>query len=80
MKRVDLRHLKNDFLSALEQNILTLNSNEVCIYLFEIGDFNNIKKSVELAYKNSCEIMNSLKFNQVDWMIVVKKLKDKNEI
>lgn len=73
MKRVDLRHLKGEFIREFERGILKLRSGEVCIYLFEIGDFECIEKCANLAVRNGCEIMNSLKFNQVDWTIVVKK-------
>lgn len=73
MKRVDLRHLKGEFLGKLKDDLHTLKAGEVRIYLFEIGEFENVEKSINLAIENGCEIMNSLKFNQVDWTIVVKK-------
>lgn len=75
MKRVDLRPLKGDFLSELSNQAKRLNDGEVCIFLFEPVEFDNIEKSVNLIRKESCELMNSLKFNQVDWTIVVKKIK-----
>ena len=39
MRRVDLRHLKGEFLSALGQQIKAGEADEVIIFLFEIGDF-----------------------------------------
>jgi predicted flap endonuclease-1-like 5' DNA nuclease len=47
---------------------------EVGIFLFEIGDFSPIQKSADLVKEHGHELMNSLKFNEVDWTIVVKKL------
>lgn len=76
MKRFDLRPLKNDFygkmLELLEKDI---QKDEVAIILFEIGDFNNIQKSADVIYEAGYTLMNSLKFNEVDWTLVVKKTK-----
>jgi len=74
MKRYDLRHLKNDF----EDRMLEIMQKEaqkgdVVIFLFEIGDFSPIQRSADLVKENGYELMNSLKFNEVDWTIVVKK-------
>jgi NADH-quinone oxidoreductase subunit E len=46
---------------------------DVAIFLFEIGDFSAIQKSADLVKESGCELMNSLKFNEVDWTIVLKK-------
>lgn len=46
---------------------------EVAIFLFEIGDFSPIQKSADLIKQNGYTLMNSLKFNEVDWTISVKK-------
>ncbi|QPH85665.1 NADH-ubiquinone oxidoreductase subunit E family protein [Campylobacter concisus] len=73
MRRVDLRHLKSEFLIALGQQIKASEADEVIIFLFEIGDFNGVAKAVNLAYNLNCEVMNSLKFNQVDWVLTIKK-------
>ena len=73
MRRVDLRHLKDEFLSALGQQIKASEAGEVVIFLFEIGDFGSVKAALNLVYNLNCEIMNSLKFNQVDWAITIKK-------
>lgn len=74
MKRYDLRHLKDDFYPRMSEilNIET-KKGEVAIFLFEIGDFSPIQKSADLVKELGCELMNSLKFNEVDWTIVVKK-------
>lgn len=74
MKRFDLRHLKDKF----EDRMLEIMKNdveygEIAIFLFEIGDFTPIQKSADLIKEAGHELMNSLKFNEVDWTIVVKK-------
>ena len=46
---------------------------EVMIFLFEIGDFSGIQKSADLVEGLNSTLLNSLRFNQVDWTIVVKK-------
>jgi NADH-quinone oxidoreductase subunit E len=75
MKRYDLRHLKDDFYGKLESIIDTMREGEVNIFLFEVGDFSSVEKSAKLVKSLECELMNSLKFNEVDWSIVVKKSK-----
>ncbi|MFY9088433.1 NADH-ubiquinone oxidoreductase subunit E family protein [Arcobacter aquimarinus] len=76
MKRFDLRHLKNDFyermLELLDKQIAP---QEVAIIMFEIGDFSNIQKSADVIYEAGYTLMNSIKFNEVDWTLVVKKVK-----
>jgi NADH-quinone oxidoreductase subunit E len=74
MKRYDLRHLKDNFYERMLELIDNdLSPNEVGIFLFEIGDFSPIQKSADIVKENGHELMNSLKFNEVDWTIVVKK-------
>jgi len=74
MKRYDLRHLKENFYDRmLELLDKDLAPQEVGIFLFEIGDFSPIQKSADLVKENGHELMNSLKFNEVDWTIVVKR-------
>jgi len=79
MKRYDLRHLHDDFYGRMEELINTgLQTNEVGIFLFEVGDFTSIQKSADRVKSLGHELMNSLKFNEVDWTIVVKKLDDES--
>jgi len=74
MKRYDLRHLKDNFYDRMVELIDTdLSKGEVGIFLFEIGDFSPIQKSADIIKEHGHELMNSLKFNEVDWTIVVKK-------
>ena len=81
MKRFDLRHLKNDFYTRmLELMDKQIASEETAIIMFEIGDFSHIQKSADVVYEAGYTLMNSLKFNEVDWTIVVKKTKLEEKI
>ena len=76
MKRFDLRYLKNDFYDKmLELMYKQISSEETAIIMFEIGDFSNIQKSADVIYEAGYTLMNSIKFNEVDWTLVVKKIK-----
>jgi len=75
MRRYDLRHLHENFydrMSEIMQN--EAKKDEAIIFLFEIGDFSPIQKSADLIKEGGYELMNSLKFNEADWTIVVKKV------
>ena len=75
MKRFDLRHLKNDFGGRLEEILQTqLQKGEVGIFLFEVIDCENVQKSADIVEKSGNELLNSLRFNEVDWTIVVRKV------
>ena len=73
MQRYDLRDLKDDFYGRMLEIIDTTSVDEVSIFMFEIGDFTPIQKSADILKEAGHELMNSLKFNEVDWTIVVKK-------
>ncbi|MGX3012075.1 NADH-ubiquinone oxidoreductase subunit E family protein [Helicobacter sp. 23-1044] len=74
MKRFDLRHLGADFgVRMCEIVEAELKNGEIGIFLFEIGDFSSVEKSANLVAQNGWTLMNSLRFNEVDWSIVVKK-------
>ena len=75
MKRYDLRHLHDDFYGRMAELIDEgLKVGEVGIFLFEVGDFSHIQKSADFIRELGHDLMNSLKFNEVDWTIVVKKV------
>ncbi len=75
MQRYDLRHLKNEFYDRMSELIdKELKTGEVGIFLFEVGDFSSIQKSADVIKASGHDLMNSLKFNEVDWTIVVKKV------
>ena len=74
MKRYDLRHLHENFYDRMVELIDSdLKVGEVGIFLFEIGDFSPIQKSADVIKEHGHELLNSLKFNEVDWTIVVRK-------
>ena len=77
MKRYDLRPLKDNFYDRMMELIENdLAPEEVGIFLFEIGDFSPVQKSADIVKESGHELMNSLKFNEADWTIVVKRKKD----
>ena len=74
MKRFDLRPLKNDFLPKMVELIKEeLEDGENGIIMFEIGDFSGVQASADCIKENNWTLMNSIKFNEVDWTLVVKK-------
>lgn len=74
MKRFDLRHLGENFTTRMCEIVAQdLAQGEVGIFIFEVGDFSGVEKSANLVAQNGWTIMNSLRFNEVDWSIVVKK-------
>lgn len=73
MQRYDLRHLRDDFYSKMLDILDETKPDEVSIFMFEIGDFTPIQKSADVVKEAGHEILNSLKFNEVDWTIVVKR-------
>jgi len=74
MKRFDLRGLKHAFLPRMVQLVQReLDEGENGIFIFEIGNFSGIQESSDCVKENNWTLMNSIKFNEVDWTIVVKK-------
>lgn len=74
MKRFDLRHLKDGFYARMTELMnKEVAKDEVAIFLFELGDFSPVQKSADVVKENGWTLMNSLKFNEVDWTITVKK-------
>ena len=72
MKRYDLRHLKDNFYDRMNEVMKSSQYAEVVIFLFEIGDFSSVQKSADKVKEAGHELLNSLKFNEADWTIVVK--------
>jgi len=74
MKRYDLRHLKGAFDNRMVEIMKEeKDPKEVLIFLFEIGDFSPIQRSADVVKESGYEMTNSLKFNEADWTIVVKR-------
>ncbi|QKF72332.1 putative NADH:quinone oxidoreductase I chain E (cl24924 superfamily) [Aliarcobacter faecis] len=80
MKRVDLRELKDNFYEKMLEILKTLENEEVIIFLFEIGDFSHIQRVADFIYENEFTLMNSLKFNEKDWTVVIKNIKPEIKI
>ena len=78
MQRYDLRHLRDDFYGRMLEIIDETSEGEVSIFMFEIGDFSAIQKSADVIKEAGWTLLNSLKFNETDWTIVVKKIKVAN--
>lgn len=75
MERYDLRHLKDDFDARMGEIMDSLKKGESAIFLFEVGDFGGVQRSADLVESKECTLMNSLRYNEVDWTIVVKREK-----
>ena len=74
MIRYDLRGQKADFMPRLVELMKTeISKDENGIFLFEIGDFSAIQAVADIVKENNWTLMNSLKFNEVDWTVVIKK-------
>ncbi|MBC8236898.1 MAG: NADH-ubiquinone oxidoreductase subunit E family protein [Helicobacteraceae bacterium] len=73
MKRYDLRHLKENFEPRMKEILGEHKAGEVAIFLFEIGDFTPVQKSADLVKECGYELLNSLKFNEVDWTLVTRR-------
>jgi len=81
MKRYDLRPLKENFFERMFELIASdLRENESGIFLFEIGDFTPIQKVADFVRDKDFTLMNSIKFNEVDWTVVIKKASDPDNI
>jgi NADH-quinone oxidoreductase subunit E len=73
MQRYDLRHLKADFYGRMEAILDEMAPEEVGIFMFEVGDFSPVHESAKRVNELGHELLNSIKYNEVDWTIVVKK-------
>ncbi|MRI59322.1 MAG: hypothetical protein C6H99_07445 [Epsilonproteobacteria bacterium] len=79
MVRYDLRHLHENFYDRMNELLdNNVKSGEVAIFLFEVvsngkENFEAVQKSADLIKSRGDELLNSLKFNEVDWTIVVRK-------
>jgi len=75
MKRYDLRQHKDAFIPRLlELMDREIEAEENGIFIFEIGDFSSVQNVADAVKENNYTLMNSLKFNEVDWTVVVKKV------
>jgi NADH-quinone oxidoreductase subunit F len=72
MKRYDLRHLKEYFSDRLFELTDSSQRGEVLIFIFEIAPKETLRILIKNLKFKGHEVMNSLRFNEVDWTIVVK--------
>lgn len=79
MQRYDLRELKDNFYTRMLEIVDATSEGEVSIFMFEIGDFTAVQKSADVIKEAGYTLMNSLKYNETDWTIVVKKVKGDSE-
>jgi NADH-quinone oxidoreductase subunit E len=80
MKRYDLRGHKENFIPRLVEIMNNdIADEENGIFIFEIGDFSSVQNVADAVKENNWTLMNSLKFNEVDWTVVVKKVKPATE-
>ena len=81
MQRYDLRHLKSDFYDRMLEIMKNdAKPDEVIIFMFEVGDFSSVQKSADVIKENNYILMNSLKYNEVDWTIVVKNSTPESDV
>jgi len=74
MKKYDLRKHKENFVPRLIELMNTdIADGENGIFIFEIGDFSSVQNVADAIKENKFTLMNSLKYNEVDWTVVVKK-------
>ncbi len=74
MERYDLRKHKDNFYDRMTEIIeKEAKSGEVIIFLFELGDFTSVQKSSDIMKELGHDVLNSIKFNEVDWTLVVKR-------
>ncbi|WP_104733327.1 NADH-ubiquinone oxidoreductase subunit E family protein [Helicobacter felis] len=78
MRRFDLRHLRDEPNSVVLERMgaildESVSPGEVVIFMFEVVDFDIVEQSAEAIQARGDVLMNSLRFNRVDWTLVVKK-------
>lgn len=74
MKRYDLRGHKENFMPRLVELMNSeIKADENGIFLFEVCDFAHVQEVADLVKENNWTLMNSLKFNEVDWTVVIRK-------
>ncbi len=75
MERYDLRKLKDEKLTDRMVEVMDTiaKPGEVIIFMFEVGDFSPVHKTMDVMKQQGHDIMNSIKFNEVDWTLVVKR-------
>ncbi|MDR2151854.1 MAG: NADH-ubiquinone oxidoreductase subunit E family protein [Helicobacteraceae bacterium] len=74
MKRFDLRELKDEAIDRMLAIIDgELAESEAAIFIFEATDFSIVQRSADAIKELNYELLNSLKYNEVDWTISMRK-------
>ena len=74
MKRFDLRELKQEAIGRMKTIIADeLAQNEAALFIFEAKDFSIVQNSADAVKELNCELLNSLKYNEVDWTVSIRK-------
>ncbi|WP_104641512.1 NADH-ubiquinone oxidoreductase subunit E family protein [Helicobacter bizzozeronii] len=79
MRRFDLRPLRDEPNEAVLNRLgaimdASVVADEVVIFMLEVVDFDIVEQSAEFIQKRGDLLLNSLRFNRVDWTLVVKKV------
>jgi NADH-quinone oxidoreductase subunit E len=72
MRRYDLRDYKDNFKTRLLEILDEGEKSEVLIFIFESVSDEQLKDTVSAIREKSGEVLNSLRFNEVDWTIVAR--------
>jgi NADH-quinone oxidoreductase subunit F len=80
MKRYDLRHLSAGFAHRIFELVNCSQKGEVSIFIFETADDERLQTIIKNLKREGHEVMNSLRFNEVDWTIVVKAFANEPKI
>ena len=72
MRRYDLRHLADNFEQRMNELCEDLPYGEVSIFLFAVRDFSNVQQAIDCILNRGYDLLTSLRFNEVEWSIVVK--------
>jgi NADH-quinone oxidoreductase subunit E len=72
MKRYDLREYKSVFKARLLEILNDSEEKEVLIFIFESISNESLKDLIDAIKEKEGDVLNSLRFNEVDWTIVVR--------
>ena len=72
MRRYDLRGYKSGFEAKLLEIVKELQKEEAAIFLFETPNDDTLKRVIGKIREYKGDVLNSLKFNEVDWTLVVR--------
>ncbi|MFV0481447.1 MAG: NADH-ubiquinone oxidoreductase subunit E family protein [Campylobacteraceae bacterium] len=80
MKRYDLRHLKENFEERMGELINEAESKEALIFIFETILEDRLQKILKDIDAKGHEVLNSLRFNEIDWTIAIRVKGESSEL